>query len=113
MSDECIGGHVDSVVGTTTGVRLVLLSIERRAPRPPDTASSTLGGSDSVMRTPVSSGCTRSSVDKRKTCSLNEAESPHAIRRAAALAGMPANVITEVESRNDSVHSKLTLKEPA
>jgi hypothetical protein len=39
------------------------------------------------------------SADKRKTYCLYEAPSPDAIRRAAARAGLPADVITEVADR--------------
>jgi Nickel responsive protein SCO4226-like len=39
------------------------------------------------------------SADKRKTYCLYEAESAEAILRAAARAGLPANVITEVTAR--------------
>lgn len=39
------------------------------------------------------------SADKRKTYCLYEAPSADAIRRAAAMAGLPADVITEVSSR--------------
>jgi len=39
------------------------------------------------------------SADKRKTCCLYEAPSPEAIRRAAARAGLPADVIIEVTDR--------------
>ena len=39
------------------------------------------------------------SADKRKSYCLYEAESPEAIRRAAARAGLPADVITEMGSR--------------
>ena len=39
------------------------------------------------------------SADKRKTYCLYEAPSAEAIRRAAALAGLPADVITEVSAR--------------
>jgi len=39
------------------------------------------------------------SADKRKTYCLYEAESAEAILRAAARAGLPADVITEVTSR--------------
>ena len=39
------------------------------------------------------------SADKRKTYCLYEAPSAEAIRRAAALAGLPADVITEVSTR--------------
>jgi hypothetical protein len=36
------------------------------------------------------------SADKRKTYCLYEAPSPDAVRRAAARAGLPADVVTEV-----------------
>jgi hypothetical protein len=39
------------------------------------------------------------SADKRKTYCLYEAPSPDAIRRAAAKAGLPADVIVEVTDR--------------
>ena len=39
------------------------------------------------------------SADKRKTYCLYEAPSPEAIRRAAARAGIPADVIVEVTDR--------------
>ena len=39
------------------------------------------------------------SADKRKTYCLYEASSPEAIRRAAAKAGLPADVIVEVTDR--------------
>lgn len=39
------------------------------------------------------------SADKRKTYCLYEAPSAEAILRAAALAGLPADVVTEVSSR--------------
>lgn len=39
------------------------------------------------------------SADKRKTYCLYEADSPDAIRKAAARAGLPADVIVEVTSR--------------
>jgi hypothetical protein len=39
------------------------------------------------------------SADKRKTFCLYEAPSPEAIRRAAARAGLPADVIIEVTDR--------------
>ncbi len=39
------------------------------------------------------------SADKRKTYCLYEAPTPEAIRRAAARAGMPADVIVEVTDR--------------
>lgn len=39
------------------------------------------------------------SADKRKTYCLYEAASPEAIRRAAARAGLPADVIVEVTDR--------------
>lgn len=39
------------------------------------------------------------SADRRKTYCLYEAESPDAIRRAAARADLPADVIVEVTSR--------------
>ena len=39
------------------------------------------------------------SADKRKTYCLYEAASPEAIRRAAAKAGLPADVIIEVTER--------------
>lgn len=39
------------------------------------------------------------SADKRKTYCLYEAESVEAIRRAAERAGIPADVITELDSR--------------
>ena len=39
------------------------------------------------------------SADKRKTYCLYEAPSPEAIRRAAARAGLPADVIVEVTDR--------------
>ena len=39
------------------------------------------------------------SADKRKTYCLYEAPSPDAIRRAAAKAGLPADVIVEVTER--------------
>ncbi len=39
------------------------------------------------------------SADKRKTYCLYEAASPEAIRRAAARAGLPADVIVEVSQR--------------
>lgn len=39
------------------------------------------------------------SADKRKTYCLYEAPSPEAIRRAAARAGLPADVIVEVSDR--------------
>jgi hypothetical protein len=39
------------------------------------------------------------SADKRKTYCLYEAPSPEAIRRAAARAGLPADVIVEVTGR--------------
>jgi len=39
------------------------------------------------------------SADKRKTYCLYEAESAEAILRAAARAGLPADVITEVSAR--------------
>ncbi|HSJ28773.1 MAG TPA: DUF4242 domain-containing protein [Acidimicrobiia bacterium] len=39
------------------------------------------------------------SADKRKTYCLYEAPSAEAIRRAAALAGLPADVVTEVSDR--------------
>jgi hypothetical protein len=39
------------------------------------------------------------SADKRKTYCLYEAPSAEAIRRAAAIAGLPADVITEVSGR--------------
>lgn len=39
------------------------------------------------------------SADKRKTYCLYEAPSADAIRRAAAMAGLPADVVTEVSSR--------------
>ena len=39
------------------------------------------------------------SADKRKTYCLYEASSPEAIRRAAARAGLPADVIVEVTDR--------------
>ena len=39
------------------------------------------------------------SADKRKTYCLYEAESPDAIRRAAARAGLPADVVVEVTNR--------------
>lgn len=39
------------------------------------------------------------SADKRKTYCLYEAPSAEAIRRAAAIAGLPADVVTEVGSR--------------
>lgn len=39
------------------------------------------------------------SADKRKTYCLYEAPSPDAIRRAAARAGLPADVIVEVTGR--------------
>jgi hypothetical protein len=39
------------------------------------------------------------SADKRKTYCLYEAASPDAIRRAAARAGLPADVIVEVTDR--------------
>ena len=39
------------------------------------------------------------SADKRKTYCLYEAPSPEAIRRAAAKAGLPADVIVEVTER--------------
>jgi hypothetical protein len=39
------------------------------------------------------------SVDKRKTYCLYEADSPDSIRRAAARAGLPADVIIEVTNR--------------
>lgn len=47
------------------------------------------------------------SADKRKTYCLYEAPSPDALRRAAALAGMPADVITEVGSRVNPDTSEL------
>jgi len=39
------------------------------------------------------------SADKRKTYCLYEASSPEAIRKAAARAGLPADVIVEVTER--------------
>jgi hypothetical protein len=39
------------------------------------------------------------SADKRKTYCLYEAPSPEAIRRAAARAGLPADVVVEVTDR--------------
>ena len=39
------------------------------------------------------------SADKRKTYCLYEAPSPEAIRRAAARAGVPADVVVEVSER--------------
>ncbi|MCO1654091.1 DUF4242 domain-containing protein [Pseudonocardia humida] len=39
------------------------------------------------------------SADKRKTYCLYEAPSPEAIRRAAAKAGLPADVVVEVSER--------------
>jgi hypothetical protein len=39
------------------------------------------------------------SADKRKTYCLYEAPSPDAIRRAAAKAGLPADVVVEVTER--------------
>ncbi len=39
------------------------------------------------------------SVDKRKTYCLDEAPSAEAIRRAAERAGLPADVIVEVDGR--------------
>ena len=39
------------------------------------------------------------SADKKKTYCLYEAPSPDAIRRAAARAGVPADVVTEVVER--------------
>jgi hypothetical protein len=39
------------------------------------------------------------SADKRKTYCLYEAPSPDAIRRAAARAGLPTDVITELADR--------------
>jgi hypothetical protein len=39
------------------------------------------------------------SADKRKTYCLYEAQSPEAIRSAAARAGLPADVIVEVTER--------------
>jgi hypothetical protein len=39
------------------------------------------------------------SADKRKTYCLYEADSPDAIRRAAARAGLPADVVVEVTNR--------------
>jgi hypothetical protein len=39
------------------------------------------------------------SADKRKTYCLYEAPTPEAIRRAAARAGLPADVIVEVTER--------------
>ena len=39
------------------------------------------------------------SADKRKTYCLYEAPSPEAIRRAAARAGLPADVVVEVSDR--------------
>jgi hypothetical protein len=39
------------------------------------------------------------SADKRKTYCLYEAPSPDAIRRAAARAGLPADVVVEVTER--------------
>jgi hypothetical protein len=39
------------------------------------------------------------SADKRKTYCLYEAPSAEAIRRAAAMAGLPADVVTEVSDR--------------
>jgi Protein of unknown function (DUF4242) len=39
------------------------------------------------------------SADKRKTYCLYEASSPEAIRRAAAKAGIPADIIVEVTER--------------
>lgn len=38
-------------------------------------------------------------ADRRKTYCLYEAPSPEAIRRAAARAGLPADVIVEVDGR--------------
>jgi hypothetical protein len=46
------------------------------------------------------------SVDRRKTYCLYEAPSAEAIRRAAARAGLPADVIVEVSAK---VHSDGTL----
>ena len=40
------------------------------------------------------------SADKRKTYCLYEASSPEAIRRAAERAGVPADVITQVDEVN-------------
>ena len=39
------------------------------------------------------------SADKRKTYCLYEAPSAEAIRKAAAMAGLPADVITEVDAK--------------
>lgn len=49
------------------------------------------------------------SADKRKTYCLYEAPSAEAIRRAAAVAGLPADVVTEVSSRVDPDGSEIPI----
>jgi hypothetical protein len=49
------------------------------------------------------------SADKRKTYCLYEAESAEAILRAAARAGLPADVITEVTARVMPDGSRVTV----
>jgi Protein of unknown function (DUF4242) len=49
------------------------------------------------------------SADKRKTYCLYEAESAEAILRAAARAGLPADVITEVTDRVMPDGSRMTV----
>jgi hypothetical protein len=45
------------------------------------------------------------SADKRKTYCLYEASSPEAIRRAAERAGVPADVITQVDEVSPAMFS--------
>lgn len=49
------------------------------------------------------------SADKRKTYCLYEAPSADAIRRAAAMAGLPADVVTEVSSRVNPDGSEMAI----
>ena len=74
--------------------------IERRFA---DTLELTAEGADGVNRINDDEGVrwlySFLSADKRKTYCLYEAESAEAILRAAARAGLPADVITEVTSR--------------
>lgn len=49
------------------------------------------------------------SADKRKTYCLYEAPSVDAIRRAAAMAGLPADVVTEVVSRVNPDASEVSI----
>lgn len=49
------------------------------------------------------------SADKRKTYCLYEAPSADAIRRAAAMAGLPVDVITEVASRVNPDASEVSI----